>query len=178
MRTPRISGYALASLARLARGPIGSAALRGMLRKDLRVELLADLPDALRGDVPLDTRPLQARPPRTGEERENDRLAPPGASAWAGTSETFVRAYREGATTPREVMDRALDTARELGSRVPSGGSRSSTWRRRRRLRKPTLRRLRWEGREAERSNGRRPVRRERANRGARPPSALGRAVQ
>jgi aspartyl-tRNA(Asn)/glutamyl-tRNA(Gln) amidotransferase subunit A len=93
-----------------------------MLRKDLRVELLAGLPDALRGDVPLDTRPLQARPPRAGEPRDDDRLPPPGDSAWAGTSESFVRAYREGATTPREVMNRALDAARELGARVPSVG--------------------------------------------------------
>jgi aspartyl-tRNA(Asn)/glutamyl-tRNA(Gln) amidotransferase subunit A len=119
MRTPRLSGYALASVASLARSGAGRVALKGMMRRDLKVGELAALPDALRGDVPLDTKPLQGRPPRAGDDA---RLGAPGESAWAGTSESFTRAYREGATTPREVMERALDAARELASQTPSMG--------------------------------------------------------
>lgn len=119
MRTPRLSGYALASVANLARSGAGKIALRGMLRRDLRIGELAALPDALRGDVPLDTKPLQARPPRVWEDA---RHPPPGEGSWAGTSESFTRAYREGATTPREVMERTLDAARELAARSPSMG--------------------------------------------------------
>jgi Asp-tRNA(Asn)/Glu-tRNA(Gln) amidotransferase A subunit family amidase len=126
MRTPRLSGYALASIARLARSGAGKVALRGMMRRDLKVGELAALPDALRGDVPLDTRALQARPPRRGEGGTGEDPRPPEESelppAWAGTSESFTRAYRERATTPREVVERALDAARELAARTPSVG--------------------------------------------------------
>ncbi|MGO9712112.1 MAG: amidase, partial [Polyangiaceae bacterium] len=119
MRTPRLSGYALTSIARLARSGAGGVALKGMMRRDLKVGQLAALPDALRGDFPLDTRPLQARPPRSWEDA---RHPAPGESAWAGTSDAFTRAYREGATTPREVIERAFDAARELAARSPSVG--------------------------------------------------------
>jgi Asp-tRNA(Asn)/Glu-tRNA(Gln) amidotransferase A subunit family amidase len=119
MRTPRLSGYALASLARLARSRAGGVALRGMLRGELQVGQLAALPDALRGDLPLDTNALQARPPRRGEDA---RHPAPGGASWAGTSESFTRAYRDGVTTPREVIERALDAARELAARAPSVG--------------------------------------------------------
>jgi Asp-tRNA(Asn)/Glu-tRNA(Gln) amidotransferase A subunit family amidase len=80
---------------------------------------LAALPDALRGEIPLDTSPLQARPPRTWEDA---RHPAPGESAWAGTSDSFARAYREGAATPREVIERALDAARELAAQTPPMG--------------------------------------------------------
>ena len=136
MRTPRLSGYALASVASLARSGAGRVALKGMMRRDLKVGELAGLPDALRGDVPLDTRPLQARPPRAGAGEEK-HYAAPGESSWAGTSESFTRAYREGATTPREVTERALEAARELASRNRRSGL-SWTWRRRPRSKLPT----------------------------------------
>jgi aspartyl-tRNA(Asn)/glutamyl-tRNA(Gln) amidotransferase subunit A len=119
MRTPRLSGYALASIARVTRSRAGHAALRGILRNELKVGQLGALPDSLRGDVPLDARPLQARPPRTNEDQ---RLGAPNDRAWAGTSDAYARAYREGATTPREVVDRALDAARALAMRTPSMG--------------------------------------------------------
>jgi aspartyl-tRNA(Asn)/glutamyl-tRNA(Gln) amidotransferase subunit A len=119
MRTPRLSGYALASLVRVTRSRAGHAALRGILRGELKVGELGALPDALRGDAPLDTRPLQARPPRTGEDQ---RLAPPSDKPWSGTTESYARAYREGKTTPRDVVARALEAARTLAARSPSVG--------------------------------------------------------
>src|SRR5580704_8904524 len=119
MRTPRLSGYALTSIARLARSGAGGVALKGMMRRDLKVGQLAALPDALRGDIPLDTRPLQARPPRSWDDA---RLPAPGETAWGGTSDSFTGAYREGATTPREVVERAFEGARELAAQTPSVG--------------------------------------------------------
>jgi aspartyl-tRNA(Asn)/glutamyl-tRNA(Gln) amidotransferase subunit A len=119
IKTPRMSGVAVTSLARLARSRAGGAALKGILRGELKVGLLAALPDALRGDVPLDTRPLQARAPRTIDDA---RLPLPSTSSWAGTSESFARAYADGATTPREVMERVFEAARELAARTPSMG--------------------------------------------------------
>jgi aspartyl-tRNA(Asn)/glutamyl-tRNA(Gln) amidotransferase subunit A len=80
---------------------------------------LAELPDALRGDVPLDTRPLQARPPRSGGD---ERLAVPGGSSWSGTSNAFAHAYAESATTPRQVLERVFEGARSLAARSPSVG--------------------------------------------------------
>jgi Asp-tRNA(Asn)/Glu-tRNA(Gln) amidotransferase A subunit family amidase len=119
MKTPRLSGYALASLARLSRSKMGHMALRRIMRGELKVGELAELPDSLRGDVPLDTRALQARPPRDAHDA---RLALPGETAWAGTSASYVAAYRLGKATPREVVTRALDLARALASRTPSVG--------------------------------------------------------
>jgi Asp-tRNA(Asn)/Glu-tRNA(Gln) amidotransferase A subunit family amidase len=119
MRTPRLSGYALASVANLARSGAGSLAARRMMRHDLNVAQLGTLPDALRGDLPLDNQALQARPPRLWEDA---RHPAPGENAWAGTSEAFSSAYREGATTPRDVIERTLDAARELAAQTPSMG--------------------------------------------------------
>ncbi len=103
----------------LARSGAGGIALKRILQRDLRLGQLSGLPDALRGDIPLDTRPLQARPPRAWDDA---RHPAPGESSWSGTSESFTRAYREGATTPREVVERALDAARDLAARTPSVG--------------------------------------------------------
>jgi Asp-tRNA(Asn)/Glu-tRNA(Gln) amidotransferase A subunit family amidase len=114
-----MSGYALASLARLARSKMGGLALRGILRGELKVGQLAELPDSLRGDVPLDTRALQARPPRATHDA---KLGVPGEKAWAGTSDAFAAAYRAGRTTPRAVAERALDQARSLAAHTPSVG--------------------------------------------------------
>src|SRR5258707_12307421 len=118
MKTPRLSGYPLASLARLARSKVGGIAIRGILRGELKVGQLSELPDSLRGDVPLDTRALQARPPRRGEDA---KLAT-SESGWAPTSASFASAYRAGRVTPREVVSRALDLARSLAAQTPSVG--------------------------------------------------------
>ena len=119
MKTPRLSGYALASMAKVARSKVGGAAFKGILRGELKVGELAALPDSLRDDVPLDTRALQARPPRVGVDAD---LPLPGNGAWAGTSEAYAAAYRSGKVTPKEVVTRALDLARSLAARTPSVG--------------------------------------------------------
>ncbi len=119
MKTPRISSFALSSLANVARSGAGGIALKGLLRRDLKVAQLGKIPDALRGDVPFDTRALASRPPRVWEDA---KLGSPGEGSWAGTSAAFASAYREKAATPREVMDRTLDAARDLAGQTPAVG--------------------------------------------------------
>ncbi len=125
MRTLLSVGYARLRVDRERRAQRSSARglrLKGLLRRDLKVGQLAALPDALRGDIPLDARALQARPPRAAHDARQPTPGQTSGAAWAGTSETFARAYREGATTPREVMEKTLDCARELARQSPSMG--------------------------------------------------------
>src|SRR6202044_1602501 len=102
---PRISGTALRALSRAARTKVGAAAIYRLLRSDLRIDELAKLGDGLRGAIPLDTRPLMARPPR---ERRGRLDAPPRTDrdTWPTTSETLTRAYRSGEVTPLTVAKR------------------------------------------------------------------------
>jgi Asp-tRNA(Asn)/Glu-tRNA(Gln) amidotransferase A subunit family amidase len=115
---PRISGRALRAVARLSRTRAGARLLYEVFRSDLRMGHLAALPEALLGEVPIDNRPRGARPPRLGNVEE----LPLPEAPWSGTSETLGRAYRSGATTPREVVERALEGARALSARRPSVG--------------------------------------------------------
>ncbi len=115
---PRLSGRALAGIVRLSRTRAGARLLYQVFRSDLRIDRLERLPDALLGQMPVDTRPVAGRPPR---ERPDAGLPLP-AAPWSGTSETLARAYAERATDPREVVARALDAAGALASRRPSVG--------------------------------------------------------
>jgi aspartyl-tRNA(Asn)/glutamyl-tRNA(Gln) amidotransferase subunit A len=117
-RPPRLSGTPLKNLARFARTRVGGIALQRILRADLHVDRLAELPDRLRGDVPLDTRPHPGRPPR---ERASEHLPWP-RGAWCPTVSSLGDAYRNGRISPREVALRALEEARRLASLEPSVG--------------------------------------------------------
>ncbi len=117
-RSPRISGAPLEHLSRVARTRVGGATLQRVFRADLGVNRLAALPDRLRSDVPLDTRPHPGRPPR---EVAGAGLPPP-PSGWSTSATTLVDAYREKKVSPREVVKRALDEARRLASLTPSVG--------------------------------------------------------
>lgn len=115
---PRLSGRALAGLVRLSKTRAGATLLYRMFRSDLRIAMLEHLPDALLGDVPIDNRPMAGRAPR--EAREGSLPLPP--APWSATSETLASDYRAKKTTPREVVDRALEAARALAARKPSVG--------------------------------------------------------
>jgi aspartyl-tRNA(Asn)/glutamyl-tRNA(Gln) amidotransferase subunit A len=117
-RSPRLSGAPLKNLARLARTRIGGLALQRILRSDLGVDLLEALPDAMRSDVPLDTR---AHPGRSPREHASQDLPWP-ATGWAPSSATLTNAYREGRLSPRDVIARALAEARRLAAQTPSVG--------------------------------------------------------
>jgi Asp-tRNA(Asn)/Glu-tRNA(Gln) amidotransferase A subunit family amidase len=118
LRAPRISGAPLKNLARFARTRVGGIALQRVLRADLKIDLLASIPDALREEIPLDTRPIAGRPPR---EHANEGLPVP-AAGWAPNTTTLTDAYRAGKTTPRAVVERALAEARRLASLTPTVG--------------------------------------------------------
>jgi len=120
-RTPRISGAPLRSLARLARTRVGGKALYQALRAELRIDGLNQLPERMRGDVPLDTKPLQARPPRAGQDAGLPVMSRPwGGSGTSG--QALTAAYREGKVSPVQIVERALASARELGAHTPSVG--------------------------------------------------------
>lgn len=120
-RPPRISGTALRALAKAARTPVGAAALYRILRSDLHINELATLADSFRGEIPLDTCALEARPAHE-HARADEKLPLPKAEAWPATSQVLARAYQAGKTTPLGVTKRALTAARELGARRPSVG--------------------------------------------------------
>jgi Asp-tRNA(Asn)/Glu-tRNA(Gln) amidotransferase A subunit family amidase len=117
-RAPRLSGFPLVAAARLVRSRIGSTALSALLRKELKVSELASLPDSLRGPLPIDARPIPGRPPRSAD----DAALPAPRAPWSGSSASIAEAYREGRTTPEEVVERALRAARDLAARSPSVG--------------------------------------------------------
>ena len=115
---PRISGGALRAVLRLSRTGAGARLLYQVFRSDLRIGQLEALPDALFGGMPVDNRPVAGRPPRGAQHAG---LPLPGAP-WSATSATLAEAYGAKRTTPREVVDRALDAARALAARRPSVG--------------------------------------------------------
>ncbi len=118
MATPRLNGLPLRNVARIARTRVGSLALQRILRQELRIDGLRAVPEELRGDVPLDTRPIAARPPRELPAKD----LPPPEGGWSPSIERFARAYREGRTTPREVVTGALAEARRLAAMDPPMG--------------------------------------------------------
>jgi Asp-tRNA(Asn)/Glu-tRNA(Gln) amidotransferase A subunit family amidase len=115
---PRISGRVLQAVVRFSGTRGGAHLLYRVFRADLGVDQLEALPDDLFGGMPVDTRPIAGRPPRHGPSAE----LPPPPSPWSATSATLAEVYREGATNPREVVDRALDAAQSLAARRPSVG--------------------------------------------------------
>ena len=86
--------------------------MQRVLRSDLGIDRLQALPEEHRGDLPLDVRVHAGRPPR---DHENEGL-PVRESTWAPTIAAIGRAYREGRTTPTEVVTRALAEARRLAT--------------------------------------------------------------
>jgi aspartyl-tRNA(Asn)/glutamyl-tRNA(Gln) amidotransferase subunit A len=115
---PRISGRALELVARLSRTRTGARLLLRAFRANLRMAQLEQLADRHFGEMQLDNRPIAGRAPRDMPSAE---LPLPRAS-WSPTSETLTAAYRAGETTPRRVVDRALEAARALASHRPSMG--------------------------------------------------------
>jgi len=113
---PRISGKALHTLSRLSQTRAGARVLYQVFRADLRVAQIEQLPDGLFGGMPVDNRPLAGRPPRVAAEAG----LPLPPAPWSSTSRTLAEAYAAAATTPGEVLERALASARALASRRPT----------------------------------------------------------
>jgi aspartyl-tRNA(Asn)/glutamyl-tRNA(Gln) amidotransferase subunit A len=115
-KTPRLTGRALIATRVAAEAPGTAAVVRELLRRGQGIDQLADLPQAWRGDLPLDARPVQARPPR---RREPGELPPPPARAWPRTALSYATAYRDRAATPTRVAERALAEIAALAGRRP-----------------------------------------------------------
>ena len=120
MKAPsRMSGKLLRATARVARTEAGARIILRAYRSDLGIDLLDDLPESARGDVPLHVTPTTGRPPRAGEDA---RLGPIDGPAWPTTSARLAGAYAAGTATPRAIVERAIAEARRLAAMTPSIG--------------------------------------------------------
>jgi aspartyl-tRNA(Asn)/glutamyl-tRNA(Gln) amidotransferase subunit A len=100
MKTPRISGAALAGAAHLATTPLGRVLLRRQMQADFGMEHLVSLPPearALLDDMP---RPRQGAPPR----RWADAGLPAPAPGRRQGARDLTSAYRDGRLSPVEVL--------------------------------------------------------------------------
>ncbi len=116
LKTPRLSGPTLAAIRRVAETPGADVALRAFLKKTMGIDRLAELPERLRGPLPMQLRPHQGRPART---RPATGLPAHVPGAWPRTGHSFAAAYREGRLSPRDVADRVLLRLDQLGSQRP-----------------------------------------------------------
>jgi len=116
LKTPRLSGPTLAAVRRIAETPGADTALRAFLKSTLGIDRLADLPERLRGPLPMQSRPVQGRPARI---RPNAGLPLPEAGKWPRTVNSYASAYRSGAANPRDIADRVLTHLDELSARRP-----------------------------------------------------------
>lgn len=115
---PRISGRLLVAARIAAESPGTGAAVREVMKRGLAIDSLAGLPEELRGPLPMEQRPLSARPaPRALEDA---KLGAPEARAWPRPSASYQAAFREGRTTPLRVTEQALRELEALTSRSPS----------------------------------------------------------
>jgi aspartyl-tRNA(Asn)/glutamyl-tRNA(Gln) amidotransferase subunit A len=104
-------------MASLARTSLGGAGVQKVLRGDLRIDALRDLPAALHGDIPTSAQPIAGRPPRVGHG-----TLPLPQAPWSLTSETLREAYGRGEVTPRQITERILAAARGLAARTSTMG--------------------------------------------------------
>jgi Asp-tRNA(Asn)/Glu-tRNA(Gln) amidotransferase A subunit family amidase len=118
-RLARVSGPALRALALAIRRTPAKLGVSALLRRQLGIHRVRSLDDGYRGDVPLDYRPVIARPERPARAGELD---PPAARDWPRSARALAAAYRAGQVTPEEVTERALSHARALAARRPSRG--------------------------------------------------------
>src|SRR5262249_36261182 len=117
LKLPRLTGRALVA-ARLAVEASGTgAAIRQLVWRGLAIDQLATIPPASRGDLPMDARPLQARPPR---RRDPGDLPLPYHDAWPRTSAAYATAYRNRAVSPLDIAEKALGELTRLAGRRPS----------------------------------------------------------
>jgi aspartyl-tRNA(Asn)/glutamyl-tRNA(Gln) amidotransferase subunit A len=113
---PRLAGRPLAAARALAETPGASVLIRNIFKKGLRIDVLADLPESLRSDLPASVRPLQAREPRS----RPDGALPLPERAFPRPSAAYTRAYLARTTTPSDVAERALLALPELRARRPT----------------------------------------------------------
>jgi aspartyl-tRNA(Asn)/glutamyl-tRNA(Gln) amidotransferase subunit A len=117
MKPPRLSGSTLAAVRLAAETKGTDAAIREVMKRGLGIDQLLALPEAWRGEIPLDARPLAARPPRIASAPQAEALP---LRAWPRPAAAFTASYRDRVTTPRKVAERALREVERLGLLRPS----------------------------------------------------------
>jgi aspartyl-tRNA(Asn)/glutamyl-tRNA(Gln) amidotransferase subunit A len=117
MKPPRLSGSTLAAVRVAAETKGTDAAIREVMKRGLGIDQLAGLPEAWRGPMGLDARPLAAREPRRVEAPARDPLPLRG---WPHPAAAYAAAYRDRVTTPRRVAERALSEVERLSGLRPS----------------------------------------------------------
>jgi aspartyl-tRNA(Asn)/glutamyl-tRNA(Gln) amidotransferase subunit A len=95
------------------------------MRRSLRVDQLENLPADAAGELPLDSRPQQARRERTlGRGHIEHDARPPGKSEnrteWPRPASAYVARYVDGGLSPVEVVKRAASALDELAARTPT----------------------------------------------------------
>jgi aspartyl-tRNA(Asn)/glutamyl-tRNA(Gln) amidotransferase subunit A len=118
LKPPRLSGSTLAAVRMAAETKGTDAAVREVMKRGLGIDQLFALPEAWRGAIALDTRPIRAREPRRHEARAS--LGPLPVRPWPRPASVFADAYRERAITPRRVAERALAEVERLSTLRPS----------------------------------------------------------
>ncbi len=114
----RISGIALRALAGAARTPARSVLVE-ILRRQLGVDALSEVSEDQKAPLPLDVFPIRAR---AAHARPSEGLGALPGGAWPRTVHDFARAYRDGALSPEEAVERALGSARRLSTHSPPRG--------------------------------------------------------
>src|SRR4051812_176530 len=109
LKPPRLSGSTLAAVRMAAETKGTDVAIREVMKRGLGIDQLLGLPEAWRGDIPLDARPVSARAPRAPNApnaREAPRQDPLPQRGWPRASAAFTTAYRDHHSTPRRVAER------------------------------------------------------------------------
>ena len=117
LKPPRLSGSTLAAVRMAAEAKGTDVAIREVMKRGLGMDLLAGLPEAWRAPLPLDARPIAARPPRKVATVRADPLP---LRAWPRPAAAYAAAYRDRVTTPRKVAEHALREVERLAGLRPS----------------------------------------------------------
>lgn len=119
LKPPRLSGSTLTAVRMAAETKGTDAAIREVMKRGLGIDQLFPLPEAWRGGLPLDTRPIRAREPRRIEPNASS-MGPLPLRSWPRPAAAFAAAYRDRVTTPRKVAERALAEVERLATLRPS----------------------------------------------------------
>lgn len=115
----RISGPLLKALVTAVRKTPTRHVVARLLRHQLGIDALRELPHDSRSALPSSFAPIRAR---AEHRRPGANLAPWDPEGSAVTARSLARAYAARVFTPEELTERALAAARHLASRSPSMG--------------------------------------------------------
>ncbi|MEM1133439.1 MAG: amidase family protein [Pseudomonadota bacterium] len=115
---PRLSGASLSSVVSMMAFEPFRRVLSGQIRKDLQIEGALKLDTSFRSPMPLDYRPVRAKPPR----RLGGVLDLPSKPKPIPSSRTWTDRYASGQATPVEVVESALSSARAMADESPAMG--------------------------------------------------------